>query len=274
MSGHVGGPRGVLAVARLELEQLLVRPLSITLSAIFIVLVAVAGYAGSFIATSSQVGGALEQIVSTVVLAIMAFAVALLGPIVPIANSIDTVSGERVSRTIDLLVSRPVTRRGVMLGKILGRGAHVAVVAVAGVLLGGAVAWGRVPLSLAELALFAGLVALLCVAWVALTALASTMLKGSGGFGIALGIFFGFFVYGIVLGRFGLGGLAALTNPNTLFLGAVQEILPVSENGRQILSNLTTGLPQGLGLVMLPVFTLAVIAVATEVFHRQDEAGG
>lgn len=269
----MSGARGVLAVARLELEGLLVRPLSLALGLIFVILIVVSAFVGS-LATPSAAQGAelpLGDILAALTLAIMALAIALFGPIVPIANTVDAVSGERARRTIDLLASRPATRRGLMLGKILGRGAHIAVVALVGVLLGAAVASGRVPLAPGEMLVFAGLVVLLCTAWVAITALASTMLKGSGGFGIALGIYFGFFVYGFVLDRLGLGGLAALTNPNTLFLGAVADILPVSQASRTALAVGTSGLPHGMALPALLLFIAAAAAVAVEAFHRQDE---
>ncbi|MCA1812480.1 MAG: ABC transporter permease [Halobacteriales archaeon] len=266
--------RGIAAVTRLELQQVLVRPLSVALGLFFVVLVGTAGYVGSL--AKDAAGGALPgDFAASAVVAFMAFAIALIGPIIPILSTIHSVSEERTTRTIDLLASRPITRRDLLLGKILGRGAHVVAAAVIGILVGAALAAGQVPLALGDLLVFTLLVAMLCMCWVGLTMLASTLLKGSTGvLGIAIGIYFLFIIYGLVLGMVGLGGLAAITNPNTLFLGAVWQLITLPSVTQQGLDVATRGLPKGMAFAALAAFLVAASAAAVEVFHRQDEAGG
>jgi ABC-2 type transport system permease protein len=264
-------PAAIGAVARLELEQILFRPLSVGLALFFVILVGTAGYVGTLARDASA--AVAPDFASTIVIAFMAFAIALLGPIVPILNTIHTVSEERSTRTMDLLLSRPVTRRELALGKILGRGAHAVAMAVVGILVGAVLASASVPLPATGFVVFALLVAMLTMAWVGLAALASTLLRGSTGvLGVALGLYFFFIIYGLVLGILGFGWFAALTNPNTLFLGAVVQVLTLPAATQQGLAVATTGLPANVAVGLLGLFIVVAVALATEACARQDEA--
>lgn len=276
--------RGVLAVARMELEQSVLRPLSLALTGFFLLIVVGAAYGGSQVVES--VAGQLlpPQLLTGVLLALMAIAIAFFSPIVPIVSSVLTVVEERSQRTFDFVLSRPVTRRGVAAGKILGRSLHVVALALVGISVGLLLAAPKVPLSAGSVAVFVLLVALLCVAWVSIAVLLSCVVRTPTiALVAAFGAYFTFLLLwgfvGFGLGRAGLGGLAPLTNPNTLFLGAVQALIPMPGGGgqgfgQQALQALTAGLNVDYALPVLLLFTASVTFAAVEVFRRQDEGGG
>jgi ABC-2 type transport system permease protein len=266
--------RGVLAVARLEVEQSLLRPISIGLALFFLVLVVGASLAAKTAVGSLPQTTAVPGLATSAVLFTIALGIAFFGPIVPIVSSALCIAEERSTHTIDLLLSRPVTRRGLVLGKVGGRIAHVLLVAVVGLAVGMALVASDVPLSAPEIVTFIGVVALHCAAWVGLATLLSSFVRTPN---LALvgsfGLYFTFLLLGPILGMLNLGGLAAIINPNTLFLGSLQALLPMPEFAAQGLRRATDGLDIGIALPALAGLALVAILAAIEVFERQDEAG-
>lgn len=106
---------------------------------------------------------------------VQVFVTALFLPLVAVAASYLSVAGERESETVTFLLSRPVRRRSVVLGKLLSR-AGIMVLALAGMIGAGLVTIllmypGLEPVAIAT---FAGLTLLLIGAYVSTTVAIST----------------------------------------------------------------------------------------------------
>jgi ABC-type transport system involved in multi-copper enzyme maturation permease subunit len=265
--------RGVMAVARLEFQQALWSVRSLALGALFLLFVA----AGAFLGVGAVVGAPGAVPVSAaaglVILAIVIMT-AFFAPFIAMFSTVDAIVGERSARTLDMLLSRPVTRRGLALGKLLGRAAHLALIAYVAMFVGLLIIASQASPPAQDAFVLAVLVALLCTVWVSLALLVSALARTPTSAlvaGVAVWLMFYVF-WGFVKGgldRIGMGGLAALLNPNTLFLGAVQANVPSLVN----LGQLTAGLNTDYALPALVVFLLGAAFAAVEVFGRQDEAG-
>lgn len=267
--------QGTVPTARLEFSQALWSVRSIILMAVFLLLMGAAGLFGVtaiFLAPTPDAQGIAGS--TAFLLAAMVLIVLLFGPAVAVFSTADSIVSERSARTLDALLARPVTRRGLALGKFLGRGAHLTLLASAGVLLGSLFFATRVPLELGKVAYFTFLVAVLFLVYAAL-ALALSSVARTPATAMALGlvvwltfyILWGFVVEG--LKGVGLSGAAAWLNPNTLFLGAVAGAFPEPSS----FAGLGARLDPGAALAGLAVWLVFALALAVEVFHRQDEAG-
>lgn len=267
--------RGAIPTARLEFSQALWSVRSIVFVVLFLLLMGAAGAFGVtalFLSPQAAPGGIAGT--TGLLLAVMVFIVLLFGPAIAVFSTADSVVSERSARTLDALLCRPTTRRGVALGKFLGRGLHLGLLAAVGVLLGAMFFALRVPLELDKLLFFVLLVALLFMIYAALALVLSSLSK-TPATAMALGvvvwltfyILWGFVVEG--LKQVGAQGIAPWLNPNTLFLGAVASAFP--EPGR--LAGLAEGMEPGSALLGLVVYLVVAVALAVEVFHRQDEAG-
>jgi len=280
---EASGTRGILAVARMEFQLAMVSRLSLLLGAFFIIIVA----AGTNIALSGiqRVPGVLnDRQTQTVLMVTITVTLAFLGPLVPILSSVLSIVEERSTRTIEMLLSRPVTRRGLVLGKILGRTAHVVVISWVGIAAGLLVVSDRVRPDLGQAAVLIGLAMLLAMVWVSLAMLLSSFVRRPiNALVSAFGLWFLMLVWGGLpfFDWIGMGGLKALTNPNTLFLGAARKALFPAGTGdvandvvQTALGAFTSGLNIDYALPGLVVFLVLAAAAATEAFHRQEEAAG
>jgi ABC-2 type transport system permease protein len=86
-------------------------------------------------APPAQSGGGGGTPDSDTFLRVLSSAVTLLVPVVALVASYSAIVGERTSGTLKLLLSLPHSRRDVVVGKLLGRGAVVCLPAVGGLLL-------------------------------------------------------------------------------------------------------------------------------------------
>jgi ABC-2 type transport system permease protein len=104
------------------------------------------------------------------------FLTTLVLPLVAIAASYLSVAGERESNTIRFLLSQPASRRSVVLGKFLSRGALLTTALVVAVLVGVAFVLAFYPaLEPVALAKFTGLTLLLVGAYVSVSVALSTV---------------------------------------------------------------------------------------------------
>ncbi len=182
------------------------------------------------------------------VLLIVAIAfVYLVAPIFAIVIAFDAISKERVQGTLDLLLSRPVSRTGVLLGKFLGAFAAVALpvtlVNLAGI---GAisVATGKAPTGTFAAA-FLGLALLLIALYVLLQLTLSTLAKTSGTailFGVLVWLLFNIlynvvvFVVAAVLvpdpeAQFHFLQVAGLGNPSAVYQQLISLAAPEGLGG-------------------------------------------
>lgn len=266
---------GTIPTARLEFEQALYSARSVVFVVLFLLLMGAAGAFGVTALFLNPASGAQGLAQSTgFLIAAMVFVVLLFGPAIAVFSTSDAIVAERTARTLDALLSRPVTRRGLALGKFLGRGIHLVLVAAVGVLLGAAFFATRVGLELGAILSFAALVGLLFLVYAALALVVSSLAKTPAtatSYSVVIWLTFyvlwGFIVEG--LKRVGMDHLAPWLNPNTLFLGAITGAFPEPGN----LAGLSGGMSVESSILGLLVYLGIATVLAVEVFHRQDEAG-
>lgn len=265
---------GALPTARLEFEQALYSARSIVFAGIFALVMGGAGYAGLglFFGRGDAAGGLGGS--TAFLIAAMVLLVLFIGPMAAVLTTTDNLVAERQARTLDALLSRPTTRRGLVLGKFLGRGAHLAAMAAVGIAIGALIFATRAPLAAEAVLVFIALLCLLLALYAAWGLLASALAKTVGSaFAFGLVIWLAPIIIGAMLPGWlepiGLGALAPWLNPNTLFLAAVGVVF--SEPGN--LAGLQGSMTWDQGLLGLGLHLAFALGLAIEVFHRQDEAG-
>lgn len=204
----------------------------------------------------------------------------LVAPIFAIVITFDAVTKERVQGTLDLLLSRPVSRTGVLLGKFLGAFGAVAV-PLTGVNL---VGLGVITATSGEMpsggfaAAFVGLTLLLIAFYVLIQIIFSTLAKTSGTavlFGVLVWLLFNI-LYGIVVlvigfalpspeARFTLGQVATLGNPSAIYQALIILAAPEGLAGFFGGSSLTVG---ALGAAAAVWFVI-LFALAFWTFNRK-----
>jgi len=200
-------------------------------------------------------------------------------PIFAIVISFDAVSKERVQGTLDLLLSRPASRTGILLGKFLGSFAAVALpvtlVNLAGIAVIGA-ATGESPTGGFALA-FVGLSLLLIAYFVLLQLILSTLAKTSGTavlFGVLAWLVFNLLYNIIVLlislpfdpqTRFQIQQAATLGNPSLVYQNLVFAAAPGDLFGG---FGGTTLSPGALGVAAVFWFVF-LLALALWTFHKK-----
>lgn len=266
---------GTWPAARLEFAQALVSVRSLVFVGLFTLLVAAPGFFGlTLFFNNAQPAEGLAAGTGFLIVA-MVFMVLFVGPLLAIFTTTDNVVAERQARTLDGLLTRPVTRRGLALGKFAGRGAHLVLTAVLGVGLGSIAFGTKVPLDASRILYFLACVALLLLIYCAIGLLISSVSKTTGT-AFAAGamvwlapiLFFGFISN--ALRPMGLEGIVPWLNPNTLFLGAVGAVFTEPGN----LAGLAAGITPSDALAAMVLYVIVMAALAVEVFHRQDETGG
>jgi len=194
--------RGMPQVARQEFLGN-VRSVRFLIMAFLLALVVVGGgYGVSGISSTPGGPGPLLPIGPDLAVFFMIGFISLIVPIFSIVVAFDAVSKERVQGTLDLLLSRPVSRTGVLLGKFLGAFAAVAfpvsVVIPAG-LAAISLHTGQAP-SAVFAATFYAMTLLIVAYYVLLQIIFSTLAKTSGTavlYGVLLWLLFNV-LYGIV----------------------------------------------------------------------------
>ena len=175
-----------------------------------------------------------------------AFFLYLIVPIFAIVVTFDAVSKERVQGTLDLLLSRPVSRSGVLLGKFLGAFAAVAfpVTLVNLVGLGVITATSGESPSGGFATAFLGFTLLLIAFYVLLQIIFSTLAKTGGTavlFGVLVWLLFNILynvltlVVGLLIAdpaaRFQFGLYAGLGNPSSIYQQLVLLYAPLNLTG-------------------------------------------
>jgi len=212
-------------------------------------------------------------------------------------------AGERESGSIKLLLSLPHTRRDVVLGKVLGRGAAIGLSASAAVLIAGLVGFALAGASDVEAFVALVVVTLVTAAFgfvyaglmVGLSATASTT---SRAITVALGVFFVFellwdvipLIFIVVLNGFeipselpGWYNLLAQVPPSQAYSSTIVAIVPGLSGsdagggaGFQVEGSGTEGLIEGLysapevGVVVLVLWLVVPVAIGTWAFQRAD----
>lgn len=168
-------------IARKELSVHLKTRRLIAIAAVFFAVVAVISIYGGYLTGQNQEKPTYEKGAAQVVIIVLSFASFFPG-IMAIALTYDTIVGERVNYSMYLLVSKPVRRESIYVGKFMGAWIAIAgiyvVVFTAGLLLivGLSGSWpsltdvGNVYLAVALILLGVG-------AWIAFVMLASTAFK-------------------------------------------------------------------------------------------------
>lgn len=241
----------------------------------------VAGEAEAFdVAVEEDPLGFLSGTPDATLFFLSAFFLYLIVPIFAIVVSFDAVSKERVQGTLDLLLSRPVSRTGVLLGKFLGAFSAVAfpvtLVNLAG--LGVVTATSGESPSGGFAAGFLGFTLLLIAFYVLMQIIFSTLAKTSGTavlFGVLVWLLFNL-LYNILVfalqgaisdpqARFQFGQYSGLGNPSSIYQQLVFLYAPLE------LARLFGGTAIGgdiLG-VAAAVWLLALLILALWIFERK-----
>jgi ABC-2 type transport system permease protein len=126
-----GSWHGLWIVARREFTSNLRSVRMLILMLIFSLLVLFTVYVGSLLfGVTGPIQGLEENALSqgpTVILLFVSEFIGFIGPIIALGLSFDVIVKERVQNSLALLVSRPVSRRAIALGKFLGIFAALAV---------------------------------------------------------------------------------------------------------------------------------------------------
>lgn len=213
-----------------------------------------------------------------------AFFLYLIVPIFAIVVTFDAVSKERVQGTLDLLLSRPVSRSGVLLGKFLGAFLAVAfpvsLVNLAGIGVITAVS-GRAP-SGPFAAAFLSFTLLLIAFYVLLQLIFSTLAKTSGTavlFGVLVWLLFNILYNILVLvislaipspeGRLAFQSTAGLGNPSSIYQQLVVLYAPLA------LSAFGGGAVLNAGVLgaAATVWLVALLVLALWIFEKRAAAG-
>lgn len=108
---------------------------TVVIGVLFLLAVGVASY--GIISLGAVGGGQQEEAAGTAIsLLFFSFAILFFGPIIGIAAGYDTVSSERTSGSIALVLSKPVQKPVLLAGKFAGRAGAVAVPIVVGLGIG------------------------------------------------------------------------------------------------------------------------------------------
>lgn len=272
----------VLAVARNDFLNARRAKLIWGVIAIYVAFAAILFYSGS---TAAQ-----PDVSQTLFLQV--FVTALLLPLVAIAASYLAVAGERESNTISFVLSRPVARRSVVLGKLLSRMTVLALALVAVLVVGilMAVALYPAPEVIDQLK-FVGLTGLLVAAYVGTTigisaacSTRSRAIAGAVGFYFVSNVLFLFGNISVVgMLRYVLEdllslGLAEATytfirslSPAQAYLNSTLEIFnPTNFEQIQVPGELPFYLEPWFMVVILVVWTVVPVALGVLVFRNAD----
>jgi ABC-2 type transport system permease protein len=188
----------------------------------------------------------------------------LLVPIISLLVATQSITGERASGTLRVLLSLPPSRREVVLGKLVGRGAITAVASLAATVATAvvvAVLYGDVPVG--TLAVFGGLLALFSVVFVfvgvGISAGVSTTTRSTSAavaFYLTTGLLWTVVLVGVRYAGTALGVVTPGTTPGWLHvLGA----LPPNTAFTRTYTALTAGGSAGVPLHRSAPFLLAVL---------------
>lgn len=252
-------------------------------SAIYVAFIGLLFYSGGTGATASVPQTLFGAVFLTV----------LVLPLVAIAGSYLAVAGERESNTVKFLLSRPTSRRSVVLGKFLSRGLMMTAALLLAILVGvGLVAVLYPTMDLLAMGTFGGLTLLLVGAYVsvavAISSVAATraraiagaiafyfvtdILSVVNGFGIESGLRW---LLGDVLG-FGLGdqayqGLVAGLSPAAAYLNSTLTLFsPENFELLETSGELPIYLEPWFMIVILSVWIVVPLALAAVSFERVE----
>lgn len=200
-------------------------------------------------------------------------------PVIGIANGYDTVSSERIDGTLDLVLSRPVGKADILLGKFLGRAGAMAVPVVGGLVVGFSLVSFSFEAGVGLWLVFIGLTLLLLLAFQALAQTLSTVVSSNGtAILAAIGLWVLFVPFWGLVQAVASRGLDAdpanlvLLNPAQLYTASVLDLLSphLSQGPPGVLPSQQAGLPVDpvVGLVLL---VAGLLAASLAIFLLQDE---
>lgn len=252
---------------------------TLVMGAIFLLVVGVASYG---ILSVGGFGGASqsEQLAGTGIAAlIVILLIPFFGPIFGIVAGFDTISKERVEGTLALVLSKPVHKVTMLLGKFAGRAAAISVPVIVGLGLGMTLTSFEFTVDAGLILYFIAVTILLVVAFQALAQAFSTLVNknatailGAFGLWVLFVPLWGLVNFGLV-DQLGLEQRLVNTfNPTLLFTEALRRSLTavtqVPDQG-PFGGSQTVAIHPVAGLVL---WIAAFTAIAAAVFYYQDEA--
>ncbi|MCD6513143.1 MAG: ABC transporter permease [Thermoplasmata archaeon] len=176
----------ILKIAKKEFMDNLRNKWMIALSVIFLILILVSSYFG----TAQQTGKVGWSDISITIIAMMAL-VQLLIPIISLMLSYAAIVGEIERGSMNLLLSYPVSRIEVVIGKFIGLSAVVSSSILLGFGIGGIVIAINASINLQEYAIFIIASILLAMSYISISIMFSAILKRrSTAMGAAIFLFF------------------------------------------------------------------------------------
>jgi ABC-type transport system involved in multi-copper enzyme maturation permease subunit len=236
------------------------------LAVIFSLLVLFIAYVGSlFVAFAGpEVGGETIEHGPSVILYFLSQFIGFIGPIIGLSVSFDLIVREKVQNSLSLLLSRPVSRRSVAVGKFLGATAALAVpvlivnvVAVVGIVAVSGKGIGALPVAgfLLGTLLF---LATYCAFGLLISSVSRTtttaILAG-------IGLWFSFWLF-LPIASYFLGSSLDLLNPATSYGTVTADLFGASTGG--------LALPVWGYYVLMVLWVVLPLLAAVELFQRKE----
>lgn len=217
---------------------------------------------------------------------IAALFITMLGPIIAVVLSFDSITKEKLQKSMDFLLSRPMGRRGIILGKFLGILSAI-ILPVTAINILAVLLISSITGEGADGTLVAGFIIytiIFIAIYILLQQIFSTLAKTTGTAilsGIAIWLIFNLFwslislAVGAAMGlQWGsdawirMNNQMALVNPNGAYQLALGYILPASEGSEINVMGVENWMPP----ITLMIWLILMFVLATEIFVRRTDS--